>query len=126
MENTLLIGDYAYSSWSLRGWLLFERWGIDVRRRMIPFHHQDVAAQLRDYAPARTVPTWITPEGVAVSDSLAIAEELHSRHPQAGFWPEDPASRALARTLRCCRPARRSRPGSRLPPHPRTTGRSSR
>jgi glutathione S-transferase len=27
----LVIGDRAYSSWSLRGWLLFEAFGIPVR-----------------------------------------------------------------------------------------------
>ena len=99
MEQTLLIGDYAYSSWSLRGWLLFDRFDLPVTTRMIPFHARDVADQLAAHAPARTVPTWITPEGIAVSDSLAIAEELATRHPDAGLWPADPGLRALARTL---------------------------
>ena len=99
MTYDLIIGDYAYSSWSLRGWLLFDRFGIPVRTRLIDFDAGDVATQMSDYAPARTVPTLLTPEGVAVSDSLAIAEELASRHPEAGHWPSDAAARATARTL---------------------------
>ncbi len=99
MTYDLIIGDYAYSSWSLRGWLLFDRFGIPFRTRMIDFDTGDVAGQMAAYAPARTVPTLLAPEGVAVSDSLAIAEELASRHPEAGHWPSDPAARAMARTL---------------------------
>lgn len=99
MTHTLLIGDYAYSSWSLRAWLLFDRFGIPVRSTMIDFDAGDVAGQIAQHAPARTVPTLLLPEGVAVSDSLAIAEELATRHPEAGIWPTDPAARATARTL---------------------------
>ena len=99
MSYHLIIGDYAYSSWSLRGWLLLERFGLRFRATLLDFSGQDVADQLRAYRPARTVPTLITPEGAIVSDSLAIAEELASRHPEAGHWPADPLRRATARTL---------------------------
>jgi glutathione S-transferase len=40
-----------------------------------------------------------TAEGTVVAESLAIAEELASRHPEAGLWPKDPAARAVARML---------------------------
>jgi glutathione S-transferase len=40
-----------------------------------------------------------TPEGTVVMESLAIAEELGSRHPEAGLWPADPTRRAIARSL---------------------------
>ena len=99
MTYHLLLGDYAYSSWSLRGWLLFENFGLARKQTMLDFSGQDVAAQLADYAPARTVPTLITPEGAVVSDSLAMAEELASRFPEAGLWPAEPFARATARTL---------------------------
>ncbi|MCC5974657.1 MAG: glutathione S-transferase [Rubellimicrobium sp.] len=101
MSGTLIIGNRTHSSWSLRGWLMFARFGLTVQTRLIDFDAGPVDAALADVAPARTVPCWITPEGVAVSDSLAIAEELASRHPDAGHWPADPAARALARTLAC-------------------------
>lgn len=99
MSYHLLIGDCAYSSWSLRAWLLFDRFGLRVRTTRLDFRARDVAHQLRSYRPARTVPTLITPEGAIVSDSLAIAEELAERHPDAGLWPTDPLRRATARTL---------------------------
>ncbi len=99
MGYHLILGDCAYSSWSLRGWLLFERFGLDRRTSKVDFSGKDVAGQLADYPPSRTVPTLITPEGAVVSDSLAIAEELATRHPEAGIWPIDPLARATARTL---------------------------
>lgn len=100
MTYHLILGDRAYSSWSLRGWLLFDAFGIPFSQKMISFcDDRSVAEMLSDHAPAKTVPTMITPEGAIVSESLAIAEELTSRHPDAGVWPSKPAARAVARTL---------------------------
>lgn len=100
MENTLYIGDFAYSSWSLRGWLLFEKFGIPAKLKQVDFNDsRSVAEQLTDAAPARTVPTWVAGDGAVVWDSLALAEELASRYPDARLWPSDPARRALARSL---------------------------
>jgi glutathione S-transferase len=100
MSYDLILGDRAYSSWSLRGWLLFEKFGLPMRSRYLSFiADASVAEQLAEHAPAATVPTMITPEGVAIDDSLAIAEELATRHPDAGIWPADPAARASARVL---------------------------
>ena len=99
MEYQLHIGNHAYSSWSLRGWLLFERFGLSVRTHEVDFIDGPVAEQMASLPPAVTVPTLVTPEGAVVWDSLAIAEELASRHPEAGHWPTDPAARATARSL---------------------------
>jgi len=99
MTYDLALGDYAYSSWSLRAWLLFEKFGIARRIHLVDFSKADTSAQLADFAPARTVPTLRTPDGAIVSDSLAIAEELATRHPDLGLWPNDPQARAVARTL---------------------------
>lgn len=95
----LLIGDRSYSSWSLRGWLLFDAFRLPVRCHTARLYTDDLPRALRGYAPARTVPVMRTPEGVVVAESLAIAEELASRHPDAGLWPADPALRATARML---------------------------
>ena len=99
MTYDLIIGDYAYSSWSLRGWLLFEAFGIPRRTAQVHFGDDGILDQLAEYKPARTVPTMRTPEGAIVSDSLAMAEELASRHPDAGLWPTTPLARATARAL---------------------------
>ena len=99
MQPTLLIGDRSYSSWSLRAWLLFERFGLPVTCRWVDFAGGDVAGQLADVAPARTVPALHMDDGALLWDSLAIAEELAQRHPEAGLWPADPSARAMARSL---------------------------
>lgn len=99
MSYDLVIGDRAYSSWSLRGWLLFDAFGLPVRLHRARLYTTELAEVLKDYAPARTAPTMRAPDGAVVFESLAIAEELASRHPEAGIWPTDPRKRAVARTL---------------------------
>jgi glutathione S-transferase len=99
MTYDLAIGDRAYSSWSLRGWLLFDAFGIPVATRTARLYTDELPALLSHYAPARTVPVMLTPEGTVVAESLAIAEELASRHPDAGLWPREPSARAVARAL---------------------------
>jgi glutathione S-transferase len=99
MSYDLNIGDYAYSSWSLRGWLLVNRFGIKAQSKMVPFSAKDVADQMSSLGMARTVPTLVTDDCAVISESAAIAEELATRHPDAGIWPSDPKARAIARTL---------------------------
>ncbi|WP_126974588.1 glutathione S-transferase [Frigidibacter oleivorans] len=99
MSYELAIGDRTYSSWSLRGWLMFEAFGIPVRVRRARLYSDEVPRLLADFAPARLVPAMRTPEGIAVGETLAIAETLAERHPEAGMWPADPAARAFARWL---------------------------
>ena len=98
MTWTLAIGERCYSSWSLRGWLMFDAFGLPVRTVTAPMYTDDFARVLAEFAPARTVPAARLGE-VVVWDSLAIAEELASRHPEAGHWPADPAQRAAARSM---------------------------
>lgn len=100
MTYELILGDYAYSSWSLRAWLLFEKFGIDCSTRSVTFaDERSVADQMPDMAPAKTVPAMRTTEGAIVGDSLALAEELAQRHAEARMWPDDPLHRATARHL---------------------------
>ena len=99
MTYDLAIGDRAYSSWSLRGWLLFDAFGLPVRVQHARLYTDDLPRLLEQFFPARTVPVMRTAEGTVVAESLAIAEELASRHPEAGLWPKDPAARAVARML---------------------------
>lgn len=99
MTYDLCIGDRGYSSWSLRGWLLFEAFGLKPRLTVTRFYEPGFAQTLTAWFPARTVPAVRFPEGVVVADSLAIAEELATRHHEAGHWPRDPKARAIARAL---------------------------
>lgn len=99
MTYDLAIGDRSYSSWSLRGWLLFEKFEISVRVHTGVLYTDDFARLMAEFAPARQVPAIRTPEGEVIGETLAIAETLAERHPEAGIWPEDSAPRAMARYM---------------------------
>jgi len=99
MTYDLYIADRTYSSWSLRGWLMFEKFGLPYRLHMVGLYSGTMAEDLAGLAPARLVPVIRTPEGIVLGETLAIAETLAERHPEAGLWPEDQAARALARWL---------------------------
>ena len=99
MTYDLFIGDRMYSSWSLRGWLMFEKFGIPCNTHMVGLYSGTMADDMAPLAPARLVPAVRTPEGTVIGESLAIAETLAERHPEAGLWPADPALRATARWL---------------------------
>ncbi len=99
MTYDLFLGDRMYSSWSLRGWLMLEKFGLPYRPHMVGLYTGTMAADLAPLAPARLVPVLRTPDGTIVGETLAIAETLAERHPQAGLWPADPAARATARWL---------------------------
>jgi glutathione S-transferase len=99
MTYDLVIGDRAYSSWSLRGWLLFDAFGLPVKLHTARLYTDELPTLLKQFHPGKTAPTMRTPDGVVVPETIAIAEELASRHPQAGIWPADPKARAVARVL---------------------------
>ena len=99
MTYDLVIGDRAYSSWSLRGWLLFDAFDIPVNLHRARLYTDELPNLLKDFFPGKTAPTMRTPDGVVVPETIAIAEELASRHPDAGLWPTDPKARAVARVL---------------------------
>ena len=99
MTYDLVIGDRAYSSWSLRGWLLFDAFGLPVKLHIARLYTDELPTLLKQFHPGKTAPTMRTPDGVVVPETTAIAEELASRHPEAGIWPADPKARAVARVL---------------------------
>lgn len=99
MTYDLAIADRAYSSWSLRGWLMFDAFGLPVRCHSARLYTDALPKLLKDFVPARTVPAMRAADGSVLGDSLAIAEELHSRHPDADLWPATAPARAAARML---------------------------
>ncbi|UXX85054.1 glutathione S-transferase [Roseovarius pelagicus] len=99
MTYELILGDYAYSSWSLRAWLLFDRFGISRNLTLVDFSLGSVPDQMPGWAPAKTVPALRTSDGAIIGESIALAEELASRHSDLPLWPSDPAARATARSL---------------------------
>ncbi|SFJ36457.1 glutathione S-transferase [Jannaschia pohangensis] len=98
MTYDILIGDRSYSSWSLRGWLLFAAFDIPVRVEVNDMYRPEFA-QLAKTWGGRTVPIAKADDGSIWTDSIAIAEGLAERHPDAGFWPDAPPARAMARSM---------------------------
>jgi len=99
MTYDLYIGDRLFSSWSLRGWLMLEKFGLPHNTHLVGLYAGTMAQDMAPLAPARLVPAIRTPDGVVVGESLAIGETLAERHPDAGHWPSNPAARATARWL---------------------------
>lgn len=99
MKYKLYIGDRTFSSWSLRGWLMLEKFGLPYETHMVGLYTGTMQADLAHLAPARTVPVLQTEEGHVLSDSFAMAETLVEKHPKLGLYPKDPAARALARSI---------------------------
>lgn len=99
MTYDLYIGDRTFSSWSLRGWLMLEKFGLPYRTHLVGLYSGTMAEDLAPLAPARLVPALQTPEGEVIGETLAMAETLAERHPQAGLWPGDAALRTRARWL---------------------------
>lgn len=91
---TLYIANKNYSSWSLRPWVLMRTLGIAFSEELLVFEPGSNRERFRRFAPNGKVPCLLD-DGVAVWDSLAIAEYLAERH--AGVWPLAPAARAWAR-----------------------------
>lgn len=98
MSLTLVIGNKNYSSWSLRGWLAVELTGAAYEELLVPLYQADSRARLLVHAPTGKVPVLKTEEG-PVWDSLAIAEYLAERFPEAHLWPRGQYARALARSV---------------------------
>jgi glutathione S-transferase len=94
----LIIGNKAYSSWSLRPWLALKHADADFTETRVPLYVHGYKEELLKYAPSGKVPI-LKHGAVTVWDSLAICEYLAELFPQAQLWPEDPAVRALARAV---------------------------
>ncbi|TBV07276.1 glutathione S-transferase family protein [Phytopseudomonas dryadis] len=97
MSLELVIGNKNYSSWSLRGWLAIELSGAAYVETLVPLYAADSHARLLSHSPTAKVPVLKTADAGVIWDSLAIAEYLAERYPEAGMWPRDSAARAMAR-----------------------------
>ncbi len=97
-EFTVVIGNRNYSSWSLRGWLMARIAGIEFEEIVIPLDLPETQAAIRKHSPSGRVPVLLH-RGLAVWESLAIAEYLNDLKPEAGLWPPSAAARAHARSI---------------------------
>lgn len=97
-EITLAIGNRNYSSWSLRGWLAVKLAGLEFEEIVIPLDRPETQPAIRRVSPSGWLPV-LTHGGLAIWDSLAIAEYVADLAPDAKMWPDALAARAVARAV---------------------------
>jgi len=99
MPNPLLVlGNKAYSSWSLRPYLALKTAGIPFDEKVIRLYEPDSRPEILKYSPAGKVPVLV--DGAThVWESLAICEYAAERFPEARLWPAESGARAHARTI---------------------------
>lgn len=95
---TIVLGNKAYSSWSLRPWLALKQTGEPFEEVVIPLRQPDTKERILAHSPAGKVPVLRHGDRV-VWDSLAIGEYLAETFPAAGLWPDDAHARAVARSV---------------------------
>ncbi|HSC19105.1 MAG TPA: glutathione S-transferase family protein [Rhizomicrobium sp.] len=101
MSYTLIIGTKEWSSWSLRPYLALKAIGVPFTEEVIRLNHDSTTVEVQKRSPSGRVPLLKIAENgreVSVWDSLAICETLAERHPDAKLWPDDPFTRAQARS----------------------------
>ncbi|MFC4160887.1 glutathione S-transferase family protein [Chitinimonas lacunae] len=92
----LIIGNKAYSSWSLRPWFLLRQAGIEFEDQVVPLYQPDSREALLRYSPTGKVPCLIDGD-LTIWESLAICEYVAEQFPEKQLWPADRALRAEAR-----------------------------
>jgi glutathione S-transferase len=97
-DFTVVIGNKNYSSWSLRGWLSARIAGIEFEEIIVPLDLPETQPTIRKHSPSGRVPVLLH-RGLAIWESIAIAEYLNDIKPEAGLWPASPAARAHARSI---------------------------
>ena len=100
MTLHLTIVNKAYSSWSLRPWLLMRQFGIAFEETVIPMRQSDTSAGLLAVSPTGKVPV-LRHGDVHVWESLAIIEYLADCFPHLPIWPRESVVRAFARSISC-------------------------
>lgn len=100
----LVIGNKNYSSWSLRPWFFLKNLGISFEEELVWLFEEDTEEKLKPYFSDSKVPLLIDSsvqladgESLQVWDSLAIIEYI-ADVTKAG-WPQDPVSKAIARSI---------------------------
>jgi glutathione S-transferase len=97
----LIIGNRAYSSWSMRGWLALKHAGLDFEELVVPLY--DEAWEKRragdEFAPSLGKVPILWDDDCVVWDSLAIVEFCADRVGRDRMWPQDEAARAMARSM---------------------------
>ena len=97
----LIIGNRAYSSWSMRGWLAAKQSGEEFEEFVVPLFDADWEKRREgaEFAPSLGKVPILWDDDCVVWDSLAIIEFLADRAGRDLYWPEDTVARAVARSM---------------------------
>ncbi len=98
MPLKLIVANKAYSSWSLRAWILLAHFKIPFEETVIPLDLPETHAQILKHSPNGKVPALID-GSITVWESLSVVEYIGETHPEKAIWPRGKAARAHARSL---------------------------
>ncbi len=101
MTLKLIIGNKAYSSWSLRGWLAAKQSGLGFEEITVPLFQEDWDERKReeDLAPSSGKVPILWDGDAVIWDSMAIVDYLADKVGRERFWPKDDAARGMARSM---------------------------
>lgn len=97
----LIIGNRAYSSWSMRGWLAVRQSGLRFDELVVPMFDADWDKRRKgdEFAPSLGKVPILWDGDCVVWDSLAIVDFLADRVGRDLYWPGDDAARGMARSM---------------------------
>lgn len=104
----LIIGNKNYSSWSLRGWLMLAKNGLEFEVVQLPLFTQRFYDELARISPVLKVPVLIdqiqdgqikSAQDTVIWDSLAICEYINEQYLSGSAWPQTIQDRAKARSI---------------------------
>jgi glutathione S-transferase len=97
----LFIGNKAYSSWSMRGWLAVKQSGLAFEEIVVPLYDEEWNRRREgdEFAPSSGKVPILWDGDAVVWDSLAIIEYLAEKAGREKFWPDGEAARAMARSM---------------------------
>lgn len=94
----LFIGNQNYSTWSLRAWLIFAQYNLDVEVTKLTLFSEEFYTTLKAITPSAKVPALVDKD-VVIWDSLAILEYINEAYLEGKAWPEALGERAKARAI---------------------------
>ena len=97
----IIIGNRAYSSWSMRGWLAVKQSGEEFEEFVVPLFDDEWEKRREgdEFAPSLGKVPILWDGDCVVWDSLAIIDFLADRHGRELFWPADDSARGMARSM---------------------------
>jgi glutathione S-transferase len=98
MTLRLAIVNKAYSSWSLRPWMVLTHFKIPFEETVIPMARPETRSEILKFSPTGKCPALVDGD-IVVWESLAIIEYLAEKFPDSPIWPREKAARAHARAL---------------------------